>query len=76
MKINTDTIIVDPHPLLRVKSEDVSLPLSKEDYDLAMSLLTYVRDSRDPIKAEQEKLKPAVGIAAPQIGINKKIFAV
>jgi peptide deformylase len=76
MKINTETIIVDPHPLLRVKSEDVPLPLSPEDLDLAHSLMQYVKDSRDPIKAEQEKLKPAVGIAAPQIGINKKIFAV
>lgn len=76
MKINTDTIIVDPHPLLRVKSKDVPLPLNEEDLELAHSLIQYVRDSRDPLKAEKEKLKPAVGIAAPQIGINKNIFAV
>jgi peptide deformylase len=76
MNINTETIIVDPHPLLRVKSVDVPLPLSSEDYELAMALINYVRDSKDPVKAEAEKLKPAVGIAAPQIGINKNIFAV
>ncbi|MBS3992020.1 MAG: peptide deformylase [Erysipelothrix sp.] len=76
MNINIETIIVDPHPLLRVKSVDVPLPLSSEDYELAMALIKYVRDSKDPVKAEEEKLKPAVGIAAPQIGINKKIFAV
>lgn len=76
MKINTNTIIVDPHPLLRVKSVDVPLPLNDEDLTLAHSLMQYVRDSKDPVLAEAEKLKPAVGIAAPQIGINKNIFAV
>jgi len=76
MNINIETIIVDPHPLLRVKSVDVPIPLSREDHQLSMALIKYVRDSKDPVRVETQKLKPAVGIAAPQIGFNKKIFAV
>ena len=64
MNINIETIIVDPHPLLRVKSVDVPLPLSSEDHELAMALINYVRDSRDPIKVEAQRLKPEIGRAS------------
>lgn len=76
MKINYDLIVKDDKPVIREKSEKVSLPLSDEDRALANDLLTYVRDSQDDELAEKENLRPAVGIAAVQIGVLKQMIAV
>lgn len=76
MKINYNTIIKDDNTDIRKKSVDVPLPLQAEDRQILMDLLTYVRDSRDEEIAERENLRPAVGIAAPQIGVHKKLMAI
>lgn len=76
MLINNDTIIKDNDPLIRKPSEKVALPLSDEDRALLMNMLQYVRDSIDPIKAQKQNLRPAVGISAVQIGILKQLVAV
>lgn len=76
MRINIHNIIDDENPLIRTKSEDVALPLSKEDKDTLTAMLNYVIDSTDDELAEKYELKPAVGIAAIQIGIPKKMLAI
>lgn len=76
MLINNDTIIKDSDPAIRLKSEKVPVPLSKEDNDILMSMLQYVRDSIDPEKAQAQNLRPAVGISAVQIGILKQLVAI
>ncbi|MGL5540982.1 MAG: peptide deformylase [Erysipelotrichaceae bacterium] len=76
MKYNYDLIIKDTDPSIREKSVDVALPLSDEDKNTLLDLLTYVRDSRDEELAQRENLRPAVGIAAPQVGIHKKLLAI
>ncbi len=76
MKINMDTIITDENPLLRQKAKKVSLPLSQEDELLINDMIQYVRDSKDEILAEEQNLQPSVGLAAPQLGILKRIFVV
>ncbi len=76
MKINMDTILLDPHPLLREKAKPVSIPLSDEDQQLIMAMRKYVHDSKNEEIAEKERLKPAVGLAAPQIGISKQLLVV
>jgi len=59
MLINNETIIKDTNPLIREKSEPVSLPLSKEDEQLLRDLFQYVKDSTDEEKAKD--LNPAPG---------------
>ena len=76
MLINNDTIIKDTNPLIREKSEPVSLPLSQEDEQLLRDLFQYVKDSTDEEKAEKMNLRPAVGISAIQVGIKKQLTAV
>ncbi len=76
MKIKVDDIILDTDPRIRQKSEDVKLPLSNEDKELLEAMLKYVQDSQDEEIAEEEGLQPAVGIAAIQLGIPKKLIAV
>jgi peptide deformylase len=67
-RITYDTVLKDPAPLLREKSVPLHIPLKQKDLALAKRLLRYVHDSRDDEKALKYNLKPAVGIAAPQVG--------
>ncbi len=76
MIINVDTIVKDHDIKIREKSSKVSLPLSKEDRELLMNMLQYVEQSQDPELAEEKNLRPAVGIAAIQVGVAKQMCAV
>ena len=76
MLINNDTIIKDTDERIRQISEDVPLPLSKEDEQLLRDMYQYVVDSTDEEKAEKLNLRPAVGISAIQVGVPKKMTAI
>ena len=69
-------IIREGNPLLREKSTEVNLPLSKEDEDILISMIEYIDNSIDEEIATKYDLRAAVGIAAPQIGILKKMFVI
>ena len=69
-------IISDTNPLLRQKSKDVTLPLSKEDEKLLDDMMEYLENSQDDEKALELDIQPGVGLAAPQLGILKKMFVV
>lgn len=68
-------ILKDSEPVVRQKSENVKLPLSKKDKETLLAMVQYIKDSIDDEKAEKYGLRPAVGLAAPQLGILKKMFA-
>lgn len=76
MYLHYDNIIKDTESTVRIKSQKVHLPLSDEDRVILSDLLTYVRDSQNAELSEKENLRPAVGIAAIQIGIPKQMIAV
>ena len=69
-------IIREGNPILREKAIDVKLPLSKEDEKTLLSMIEYIFNSIDEEIADKYKLRPAVGIAAPQIGILKKMLVI
>ena len=69
-------IIKEGNELLRKKSADVTLPLSNEDKTTILEMLGYLFNSQNDQKAKELGLRPGVGIAAPQIGINKNMFAI
>ncbi|AYC29102.1 peptide deformylase [Paenisporosarcina cavernae] len=68
-------IIREGHPTLREKAKEVVLPLSDEDKQLAHDLLEYVVNSQDDELAEKYDIRPGIGIAAPQINVSKRMFA-
>ncbi len=76
MRINYDTIVKDTDPKLRNKSAPIEVPLSAKHLALAKRMLRYVKDSRDDNKAEKYNLRPAVGLAAPQVGEFVQIIMV
>ena len=69
-------IIREGNELLRVKSVDVEIPVKEEDINLLKQMLEYVHNSVDEEIGPKYNLRPSVGLAAPQIGINKKIIAI
>lgn len=69
-------IVREGHEALRKESEVIKLPLSAEDKSTIMEMVAYLFNSQDNEKAEKLGLRPGVGLAAPQIGINKKLFTI
>lgn len=69
-------IVRDGHPALRKKSNDVDLPLSSEDKQLLDDMKTFIVNSQDEEIAEKYQLRAGVGLAAPQLGINKRLIAI
>ena len=68
-------IIVEGHPTLKKIGKEIKIPLSQSDKRLAKDLLDFIKNSQDSTLREKYNLKEAVGIAAPQINISKKMFA-
>ena len=74
--ITMKDIIREGNTILKQKSQDVTIPLSQEDENTIIEMMEYVYNSCDPEMNEKYDLRPAVGLAAPQIGILKKIIAI
>ncbi|VDG97345.1 Peptide deformylase 2 [Lysinibacillus sphaericus] len=70
-----EDIIREGHPTLRMRSEEVTFPLTAEDKQLASDLLEYVMNSQDDDIAEKYELRAGIGLAAPQVNHPKRIFA-
>jgi len=70
-------IVKDSNPSLRERSVDVELPLSEETKHILDEMLQYLKDSQDPeFRKIHTKVREGVGLAAPQIGINKRMLVI
>jgi peptide deformylase len=69
-------VVKDPSPSLRKRAMAVAIPLSKEDESLLLSLLRYVQLSQDKTYAEKYKIREGIGLAAPQVGVSKRMTAI
>lgn len=70
-----DDIIRDGHPSLREEAEEIEFPLSNDLKTLADEMIEFLKNSQDYDTAEKYDLRPGVGIAAPQLNIKKRMFA-
>lgn len=61
---------------MRKRSLPVEMPLSKEDRDTLDFMLNYLIKSQDEEYAQKHNVRAGVGIAAIQIGILKRMFAI
>ena len=75
-KIRIFKIYSDEEAVLREKCLPVDMPLSEDDEKLLYDMVEYLKASQDDDFAEEHNIRPGVGLAAPQIGINKRFFAV
>ena len=70
-------IFIDPHENIRTPCKDVRLPLNVEDKKLLDEMLTYIENSQDEKFLETHPdVTPGIGLAAPQVGVLKKMFVV
>lgn len=70
-------IVKDNNPLLRKVSQEVALPLSSEDRSTILNMLNYLKLTQDEeYRNEYPKVREGVGLAAPQIGILKKMLVI
>jgi len=68
--------IVTEKAKLRKKCEEVELPLNQETKTTLLKMIDYLKASQDEEIAEKYDIRPGVGLAANQIGINKRMLAI
>lgn len=68
-------IIREGHPTLRTRAEEVKFPLTEEERQFASDLLEYLINSQNPEVAEKYGLRSGIGLAANQVNVLKRMFA-
>jgi peptide deformylase len=63
-------------PILRKIAKEVKIPLTAEDQQTMLKMIEFLKNSQDSETAQKYNLRPGIGIAAPQIGVSKRMFAV
>ncbi|AHF58030.1 peptide deformylase [Spiroplasma eriocheiris] len=71
---NKSWLVFDDSTSIREPSVDVNLPLSANDELIMHKLIDFVRYSQDPTENKDHAIRPAVGLAAPQIGANVNMY--
>lgn len=61
---------------LREKSVDATFPLSKDDKKLIQRIIDHLTYSQIEEYEKKYDLRPGVGLAYPQLGINKRIIVI
>lgn len=74
--IKTSDILDEKDKHLRAKNKDVTFPLSKERKKLINDMLEHLYYSQIEDLAEKYDLRPGMGLAAPQLGINERFFVI
>ncbi|MRH41886.1 peptide deformylase [Aquibacillus halophilus] len=74
--ITMNDIIREGNPILKKEAIEISIPPTTEDKTILQEMLQYLKDSQDDEIATKYDLRPGVGLAAPQIGISKRMIAV
>ncbi|SFD83657.1 peptide deformylase [Lentibacillus persicus] len=74
--ITMEDIVREGHPSLREKAKEVPVPPSEDDTKLLNEMLDFIKNSQDDEIAQKYNLRPGVGLAATQLGINKRMCAV
>ena len=61
---------------LRMISTDITEPLTKKDKELVKQMLLELRYSQREELSKKYKLRPGMGLAYPQLGINKRLIVI
>ena len=74
--LRTKDILDEKDPRVRAKNTDVDFPLNDEYKDIIPEMLKHLRYSQIEKLSKKYDLRPGMGLAAPQLGINKNFFVV
>lgn len=74
--LKTKDILDEKDKKLREKNIDVTFPLSDKEKKLIDDMLEHLHLSQIEEEAEKYDLRPGMGLAGPQVGVNKNFFVV
>lgn len=74
--LRTKDILDEKDKRLRNKNIDVTFPLSNDEKKLIKDMLEHLHLSQIEKYATKYNLRPGMGLAAPQVGLNKNFFVV
>ncbi len=74
--LKTKEILDEKDKRLRLISDDVVFPLSKEDKELINKMVKYLHDSQIEKLAKKYDLRPGMGMAAIQLGVPKRYLTI
>lgn len=74
--LKTKDILDEKDKRLRAKNTDMDFPLTDDEKKIINEMLEHLHLSQIEEEAEKYDLRPGMGLAAPQIGINKNFFVV
>jgi peptide deformylase len=70
-------IVKDTAKSLHAPSKAAELPLSVEDKRLLDEMIQYLKETQDPVRREKNpKMREGVGLAAPQVGVHKRMLVI
>ncbi len=69
-------IIREGHPTLKKVANEVEIPMSDSDKNTLFSMLEFLKNSQNEEIAAKYQLRAGVGLAAPQINVNKRMITV
>lgn len=74
--LKSNQILDEKDPRVRAKNVDVTFPLKKEEKQLLYDMLENLHLSQIEKFAKKYNLRPGMGLAGPQVGVNKNFFVV
>lgn len=74
--LKTSDILDEKDKRLREKNIDVTFPMNENDKKMINEMLEHLYLSQIEEAAEKYNLRPGMGLAAPQVGINKNFFVI
>ena len=69
-------IVKEENQVLREKAKEVEIPISDETIETLKLMDGYLSNSYDEDFIKTHDIRPGVGIAAPQIGVSKRMFCI
>ena len=74
--LKTKDILDESDARVRAKNEPVTFPLNDTNKDIIPEMLKHLRYSQIEKLSKKYQLRPGMGLAAPQLGINERFFVV
>lgn len=74
--LKTKDILDEKDIRVRAENKDTTLPLSNKNKEMIKEMLEHLRFSQIEELSEKYDLRPGMGLAAPQVGINERFFVV
>ena len=74
--LKTSDILDERNKHLRAENKDVEFPLKESTKKLIKDMLEHLYYSQIEEYSEKYDLRPGMGLAAPQLGVNERFFVV